>query len=58
MIIMGNADKTKEQLLTELEELRKHVAMLEEFKCSNDIVHNEMLQSRELYRSIWDASPN
>ena len=55
---MGNADKTKEQLLTELEELRKHVAMLEEFKCSNDIVHNEMLQSRELYRSIWDASPN
>ncbi len=55
---MNIKDKTKEQLLYELEELRKYVATLEEVQKKHKHMTAELLESKELYRSILEASPN
>lgn len=55
---MKNADKTKEQLLNELEELHRHVSHLEESDAEYQQLNAELFNSREYYRSILEASPN
>lgn len=55
---MNSDDKTKEQLIEELQELRKRVALFEELESKHNHMTAELLESKELYRSILEASPN
>jgi hypothetical protein len=55
---MEDALKTKKQLISELRELRRLVGLLEESAVKHQQVYAELLDSRENYRSILEASPN
>jgi hypothetical protein len=55
---MDNQDKTKEQLINELEASRKHTARFEELESRHQHTYAELLDENELYRSILEASPN
>lgn len=55
---MDNQDKTKEQLINELEASCKHSARFEELESRHQHTYAELLDENELYRSILEASPN
>jgi hypothetical protein len=55
---MNNEDKTKEQLINELEELRERSSRFEKLESRHQQTYAELLEGRELYRSILEASPN
>ena len=55
---MNIEDKTKEQLINELEALRKHTSLLEELESKHQHSYAALLDGVELYRSILEASPN
>jgi hypothetical protein len=58
MADMKDASKTKEQLISELAELRQRIGHLEESDAKHQLLCSELLNSRENYRSILEASPN
>lgn len=55
---MEDALKTKEQLIAELAEMRRLIGFFEESGVEPQQVYSELIDSRENYRSILDASPN
>ena len=55
---MDNQDKTKEQLINELEASCKHTARFEELESRHQHMYAGLLDENELYRSILEASPN
>ena len=55
---MNTEDKTEEQLINELSELREHTSRPEEMESRHQQTYAELLDGRELYRSILEASPN
>ena len=55
---MDDALKTKEELLKELAELRQRILLFEESVVRHQQIHAELLDSKENYRSILEASPN
>jgi hypothetical protein len=55
---MDNEDKTKEQLINELEASCKHTARVKELETRHQHTYAELLDENELYRSILEASPN
>jgi len=50
--------KTKEQLISELRKLRRFAESFEESAAEHRQINAELLNSRENYRSILEASPN
>ena len=50
--------KTKEQLISELKEFRRLVGLFEESAVKHKQLYAGLLDSRENYRSILEASPN
>lgn len=58
MADMEDELKTKEQLISELKELRRLAGSFEEAAIKHQQVCTELLDSRENYRSILEASPN
>ncbi|MGO9951068.1 MAG: hypothetical protein ACLPN1_02520 [Dissulfurispiraceae bacterium] len=55
---MNIEDKTKEQLINELEALRKQTSRLDELESRHQHDYAKLLDAVELYRSILEASPN
>ena len=58
MINMEDALKTKEQLISELNELRQRIGLFEESAAKYQQTYSELFASCENYRSILEASPN
>ena len=54
---MEDADKTKKQLINEIENLRQRVHDLEESQARRDFPEAELKESEERYRLIVEASP-
>ena len=55
---MMDKHKTKAQLISELEELRKRIASQEASKVERDWDEREVGESEETYRSLVDLSPD
>ena len=55
---MDDALKTKEDLIKELEGLRQRIELFEESVVRQQQIQSELLDSKENYRSILEASPN
>ena len=55
---MDDALKTKDNLINELAELRQRIEFYEESVVRHQQTHVELLDSKEIYRSILEASPN
>ncbi|MGO9377246.1 MAG: hypothetical protein ACLP29_01685 [Dissulfurispiraceae bacterium] len=55
---MNIEDKTKEQLINELQALHKHISRLDELESRHQHECAKLLDAVELYHSIFEASPN
>jgi len=54
---MKDADKTKEQLISELEKLRRRNVELEKSETERKLVGEALQKSDEKFRSVFDLSP-
>jgi PAS domain S-box-containing protein len=54
---MNDQDKTKEQLVAELEELRQRVAALEGIECERQRTEEELAKNRAVLRATIDSLP-
>lgn len=50
--------KTREQLLKELGDLRRHVALLQASEAAHEKTQAMLLDGQENYRSILESSPS
>ena len=57
-MILEDTNKTKENLIKEIEILKSRVADLEQLKVNNEKIESELIKSEEKYRSLFENSPS
>jgi len=57
-MILEDTNKTKENLIKEIEILKSRVADLEQLKINNEKIESELIKSEEKYRSLFENSPS
>ncbi len=57
-MILEDTNKTKENLIKEIEILKSRVADLEQLKINNEKIESELIKSEEKYKSLFENSPS
>lgn len=57
-MILEDTNKTKENLIKEIEILKSRVADLEQLKINNEKIESELIKSEEKYRALFENSPS
>lgn len=57
-MILEDTNKTKENLIKEIEILKSRVADLEQLKVNNEKIESEVIKSEEKYKELFENSPS